>query len=267
MSENNGNYDYGSGELEAFLELNNGSSDIELRAANGRRATAAKWAAAGTSGIEMTGGFLNLAHTAELTWPGVYPLFERIRRTDPEIAIVRGLFNALAQEVRLEWKEPESANEAEKRFTDFMRTIFDDVAGGMTGLATTALNQIPFMGWGWWEVLPSLRRPGWKAPGSDDWESQYTDGLIGVRRFDWRHHDSFMRWDADEKSGRVLGFVQNDSPNDEVVIPLARSLHVVHGDTVSPEQVAEAWSGINDLTDAKPFENAMEAVQAALSRV
>lgn len=42
---------------------------------------------------------------------------------------------------------------------------------------------------------------------------------------------------------------------------------VFRGDTLSPEQVAEGWAAINDLSDATPFGSAMEAVQVALKKV
>ena len=42
-------------------------------------------------------GVLNLAHTSELRWPAAFSLFERIRRTDPEISIVRQMFTSLAR--------------------------------------------------------------------------------------------------------------------------------------------------------------------------
>lgn len=36
------------------------------------------------------------------------------------------------------------------------------------------------------------------------------------------------------------------------------------GEGLTPEQIAESWSEANDLSDARPFENAMEAAQQAL---
>lgn len=38
------------------------------------------------------------------------------------------------------------------------------------------------------------------------------------------------------------------------------------GGDLTPEQVAESWETINDLANAKPFANAMEAVQVALAK-
>ena len=41
---------------------------------------------------------------------------------------------------------------------------------------------------------------------------------------------------------------------------------VFEGDTLAPEQIAERWGQINDLSAAQPFANAMDAVQAALAK-
>jgi 3-hydroxyacyl-CoA dehydrogenase/3a,7a,12a-trihydroxy-5b-cholest-24-enoyl-CoA hydratase len=41
---------------------------------------------------------------------------------------------------------------------------------------------------------------------------------------------------------------------------------VFDGETLAPEQIVERWDRINDLSDAKPFANAMDAVQAALAK-
>lgn len=38
------------------------------------------------------------------------------------------------------------------------------------------------------------------------------------------------------------------------------------GQELTPEQVGEQWGKVNDLADAKPFQNAMEAIQVALSK-
>src|SRR5690606_19667698 len=97
-------------------------------------------------------------------------------------------------------------------------------------------SYVPFMGWGWWEVVGGVRDPNWRPPDKeDDWRSQYDDGLPAIRRLAWRDHASFVQWDADERTGRVRGFVQHDYPNPEITIPLARSLHLTYGDPVNPE--------------------------------
>ncbi|MCZ7678492.1 MAG: hypothetical protein M5U28_06850 [Sandaracinaceae bacterium] len=38
------------------------------------------------------------------------------------------------------------------------------------------------------------------------------------------------------------------------------------GAELTPEQIAASWEQINDLEEARPFDNAMEAVQVALAK-
>ena len=48
-----------------------------------------KFAEIGSSGLEAWSGFIREAYHADLQWPKVQPLFSRIRRSDPELTIVR----------------------------------------------------------------------------------------------------------------------------------------------------------------------------------
>ena len=213
--------------------------DTVVRSGNGRarlQSDGQKWAEIGSPGLEIFGGFVSEAYHADLEWPTVYPLFNRIRRSDPEISIVRQLFVALARRLKFVWV-PDSAdpNEDDQKAVDFGAEIFGDLEGGETGLMETIVSYAPFMGWAWWEVVPGLRRDGWKPPGDDPWRSRYNDGRLGIRRLAWRDHSSFARWEIDEFTGRLHGMWQKDHPNDEVLIPKDQSVLLTFGDTVNPE--------------------------------
>jgi hypothetical protein len=112
-------------------------------------------------------------------------------------------------------------------------SLLDDIEGGQRQFIGTLVNQVPFMGWGWWEVVPGLRRSGWRN--DDDWESEHDDGLVGIRKLAWRDHSSFYGWEMDDYTGRLFGMKQLDAPNPLVTIPLDNSLHVVFGDSDNPE--------------------------------
>ncbi len=190
----------------------------------------------GTLGLEMWSGFVQQAYEAELFWPGVYPIYNRIRRSDPEIGgIVRPSFAMLSRGVALDWETPDRPSDDDKGAQEYARSLFDDMEGGAATLVETVASYVPFMGWGWWEVVEGVRDPTWRPPGDDEWRSGYADGLPAIRRLAWRDHSSFERWDADERSGRVRGMVQHDYPNPPVVLPRNRSLHLTFGDPVNPE--------------------------------
>ena len=190
----------------------------------------------GTSGLEMWAGFIQQAYEAELRWPSVYRIYNRIRRSDPEIGgIVRPAFAMLSRGVSLDWETPDAPSDDDKRAQAYARSLLEDMEGGADQLIETIASYVPFMGWGWWEVVEGVRDPAWRPPGDDEWRSEYADGLPGIRRLAWRDHSSFERWDADERSGRVRGMVQHDYPNPPVLLPKARSLHLTFGDPVNPE--------------------------------
>lgn len=189
----------------------------------------------GSLGLKTTMGFVNEAYHADLRWPSVQPLFSRLRRSDPEVSIVRQVYAALARGIKLRWELPDNPTDGDKKAAEFAETVLQDIAGGVSELLETAVSQVPFFGWGWWEVLPGVRNPKWVPPGEDDWRSNYLDGLIGIRRFAWRDSSSFDHWQMDDQSGRLYGMVQNDWPNPPVTIPLDRSLHLTFGDPHNPE--------------------------------
>ena len=196
----------------------------ELRSNNNRKIKTdrKKWQEIGTPGLEIWSGFVNEAYHTDLYWPSVYPLFNRIRRSDPEISITRQTFVAFARQLTFNWvPATEDPTDDDLLAADFGNEAMLDLDGGPGELLETIVSYVPFLGWGWWEVVPGLRREGWQAPGTDDpWRSKYNDGLFGIRRLGWRDHSSFSRWDIDEASGRLFGMVQRDEPSEEVTIPL-----------------------------------------------
>jgi hypothetical protein len=40
--------------------------------------------------------------------------------------------------------------------------VTDDLDGGAGSFLETVVNQVPFMGWGWFDVVPGLRSKKWK---------------------------------------------------------------------------------------------------------
>ena len=204
----------------------------------GRRlvTNAKKWAEIGSPGLEIWSGFVNEAYHADLYWPTCYPLYNRIRRADPEVSIVRVLFVALARRLKMAWvPDTDEPTDGDTEAAKFGNEAMLDLDGGPSAFLETVVSYLPFMGWGWWEVLPGLRREGWRPPDGDPWRSRYDDGLLAIRRLAWRDHSSFSRWDIDDESGRLAGMYQRDEPNLEVFIPLDQSLHLKFGDNVNPE--------------------------------
>ena len=187
----------------------------------------------GTSGLDAWSGYIYEAYNADLYWPDVYTLYNRLRRSDPEITIIRHLYSAMAHDVTFEWELPEDATPADEQLNEFLNSLLNDIQGGQRRFIDAIVSYVPFMGWGWWEAVPGVRQDGWRN--DDEWESNYNDGLIGFRKLAWRDHSSFNRWIMDDATGVMSGMEQQDYPNAPVVIPLDRSIHLTFGDRDNPE--------------------------------
>ena len=187
----------------------------------------------GTSGLKEYSGFVSEAYNTSLYWPQCYPLYSRLRRSMPEIVMIRQAFTSWARSVGFVIDLPEDATDDDKKYQEFIYSVLSDMIGGETMFKDTLVNHVPFTGWGWWEIVPGLRTDGWKAP-NDTWRSEYNDGLIGLRRLAWRDPGSFDKWEFDEHK-RLTGMTQRDYPNQVVTLPLTNSLHITYGDPNNPE--------------------------------
>ena len=229
----------GVGALEAQLAQNQAVDFRELAAAN-------KWGETGTSGLQAWGGYVDEAYAAEVRWPACIPLYDRIWRSDPEVAIARLVMETLASDIEIGWELPEhigskdlgAPSADDKAAQEFGYEVLDDIEGGIGEWLKDAMARVPFYGWGWWEVVPGVRKEDWRPPQSDPWRSDYDDGLVGYRRLAFRRYSSFYGWEMDDYNKRLIGLKQSDPPNQAVTIPTDRSLHVTFGDSTNPEGLA-----------------------------
>lgn len=203
-----------------------------------------EFAEIGSSGIEAFSGYIMKAYNAKLFWPQVEPIYTRIWRSDPESTVVRTLFTALTGQQRLTWELPQNIGGVELdeptdddlRQLDFAHTLTADVQGGLHKWLSECNGRTSFYGFGAWEMPLGLRREGWTA--EDGWQSKFNDNLVGIRKIAFRDYSSFMRWEMDDHTGDVEGFVQIDSPNPERMIPIENLLHITYGDSTNPEGLA-----------------------------
>lgn len=197
----------------------------------------------GSSGLREAGGFVSEAYNAQLYYPQVYPTYNKIRRATPEIVTIRRAFTAWAANVSPQVDLPDKPTDDDKRYRDFIEADFDNMEGGFGTFIDTAVNHVPFTGFGWWDVAPALRDPNWAPPPyadskgqtwQDEWRSEADDGLIGIRRIGWRDVSSFAGWEFDGRK-KVIGMKQQDHPNPPVLLKKDHSLHMTFGDPNNPE--------------------------------
>lgn len=188
----------------------------------------------GTSGLKEYSGFVAEAYNSSLYWPTVQPLFARLRRSMPEIVMIRDGFTAWARNTSPQVDLPDKATDDDKRYQEFIYSDFENMDGGYNKYIDTTVNHVPFYGWLYFEVAPSKRDPNWRPPNGDEWRSEADDGLIGIRRLAIRDVSTFAGWEFDGKKN-LLGMNQQDYPNQPVFIPLNRALHHTYGDPNNPE--------------------------------
>src|SRR3972149_11263873 len=84
----------------------------------------------GGTGLTFWGGLIDAAYHADLKWPACFPLYNRIRRSDPEISVVRQLYAAMVGQCRIEFRTPakvETPTDDDKRALDFAQSTFIDL--------------------------------------------------------------------------------------------------------------------------------------------
>lgn len=189
----------------------------------------------GTSGIRQYSGFIEEAYHKSLRWPSVQPLYSRLRRSDPEVTAVRQIFTSLIRGATVRWDGPDQPSDGDNQALEFAETLGEDIEGGWDEFLETLVSQVPFMGWGWWEVIPGIRKSGWKPPVDDGWRSTFEDGKIGIRKLAFRDTSSFYSWEYDEEGKNMIGMWQNAYPFPNTLLPLVDSLHITFGDPNNPE--------------------------------
>ena len=75
----------------------------------------------GSTGLPVMGEYINAAYNADLRMPTAYTDFNRIHRSDPEMAMIRRAFAALAGQQQILVSPPARANAAEERATLFLQ--------------------------------------------------------------------------------------------------------------------------------------------------
>jgi hypothetical protein len=192
----------------------------------------------GTTGIKEFRGFIEQAYNRKLVWPEVYSEYSRLRRSMPEMGMVRQLFTVLGRGISPSIELPEKPSDDDKKYQEFIESEFDNMEGGFSSFIETVVSQVPFMGWGRWNVVPGLRDPNWRPPDkTDDWVSEEDDGLVGIRRLAWRDQGTLEKWEFN-KHKRMIGMWQRDWPNPSLYLPNERCLHLTFGDPNNPEGLA-----------------------------
>jgi len=150
--------------------------------------------------------------------------------------MVRQLFTVLSRGVTPSIELPVHPSDDDRKYAEFVESEFDNMEGGFTQFLETLVSQVPFMGWGRWNVVPSIRSQDWVPPQKgDDWRSEEDDGLVGIRRLAWRDQGTLDHWEFDDHK-KMIGMWQRDWPGmDLIYLPNSSCLHLTFGDPINPE--------------------------------
>lgn len=194
----------------------------------------------GELGLKAGYGYLWMAYNKQLRWPQCQEEYERIRTTDPEISQVRNFFTALSGGLSVRWDMPNDPNDDDKKAVEFGTSVLEDIQGGMSKFIVTMMSQVPFFGWGWWEIVWGLRTKEYEQ--KYEWDIQSDDAKIGIRKLAFRDTSSFDRWELDDYQ-RVVGMWQRrQNQAVSIMIPAEKSVHIINGDVFNPEGVTQLGS-------------------------
>lgn len=194
----------------------------------------------GDVGLSVMAGYIQEAYSRELYWPACAELFENMYQSDPEIQIAKTVLQAYATRAKVQFvvdTENENPGADDKKAVDFGNEVLEDLEHDMQLWLPDAMSRTLLFGWGWYEVPLGVRSKNWVSPNGDGWKSSYDDNLIGFRKFAYRRHRSFLRWELDEKYGWVNGLWQTGMDWTEKYIPKNNSLHLTFGDLYNPEGI------------------------------
>lgn len=143
----------------------------------------------------------------------------------PAVNAPLSLFSNMVGKATYRFVPPKDATEEEKRITEIVATMFDDMDHPLEDFIEEAMT---FTQYGW-SVCEKVYRKRTKASGS-----MYDDGLIGIRKLPLRSQESIEKFIFDAEGNEVIAVKQNVSnsqdplnqfmsrKNLEIVIPKSK---------------------------------------------
>lgn len=182
---------------------------------------AGKYAEIGVSGLTQFSGFLAEEQLAELTNFQWRRVLKNMLTNDAVICSLNTVIDMLARQVSWKMSAADDSPEAIEIKDFFEGALFDD----MEFTWQETLSEITtFLQWGWaFHEVCYKRRIG-DQPGRR-FDSKYTDGRIGWRKFAGRAQDSLYRWEFDDEDTAVAMVQRSPNTGDLFTIPSEKALH------------------------------------------
>lgn len=197
----------------------------------------------GREGLEAFYGQITETYLSKLQWPGVYSIYDEMRRRDPTL---RGMLLAVKLLARQSsWKaEPATDAQGDRDAAAYLNECLGDMSHTVEDLIDDVFTFLPF-GWASFEIVYKRR---------DRKRSLFDDGKIGWRKLAFRRQSTLQRWDFDEAGG-LKGWYQQAAPDyQDVFLPVEKLIHFVsERDGGNPEGFAlfesayEPWYYVKNL--------------------
>ena len=170
----------------------------------------------GSTGLKRSGGYIDQEWLRQLSTPTLrYRAFSEMRDNDAVIGSILYAIETLIRQVEWTVKPAEDTDEARKAAW-FLETCLLDMDVNWETFLSEVLSMLPY-GFSLFEIVNKVRG----GPDQDDprYQSRYSDGRIGWRKFAVRGQDTIERWKFSEE-GRIEGCYQTAPPSyEEVFIP------------------------------------------------
>lgn len=174
----------------------------------------------GTTGLRQNRGYIDEEFLTELRGRRGIQTYTEMRHNDPTVGSILFAIESIIKQA--DWYiEAASDSPLDMEAKVFVESAMHDMSHTWEDFISEVLTFLPY-GYSYFETVYKLRAGKQKAK---SFQSKYSDGRVGWRKFGFRSQDSLDRWEIDDNGG-IRGFWQID-PNKAskpVLIPMRKSL-------------------------------------------
>jgi hypothetical protein len=184
-----------------------------------RPSNATKYGEIGNSGLKQNYGHVEEEFVARLRGARGVQFYREMYMNDPVIfAMMFGMERILAQTA---WQLLPGGESAEDiAAAEFVKSCMMDMSHTFNEFIVNVLTFLRY-GWAYFEIVYKIRRG---PDGDSTTRSEYSDGLIGWRKFGFRPQSSLDSWKFDE-SGGIHGMIQAiQNSGAKKLIPIDKSM-------------------------------------------
>lgn len=153
----------------------------------------------GVNGLQVFNGVTNEEIRKELNHPESVKTY-RLMEYHPSVNAPLDLYKTMVSNLRYRFVPPKNATEEEKKQTEIIASMFDDMEHSFEDFILEAMTCSQYG----WAVNEKVFRYRTYASGS-----KYNDGLFAIRKLPLRSQSSIQRFIFDETGNNVTGVVQS----------------------------------------------------------